>query len=370
MERPALALAIAGLFSLAHGQAPKPLPIIAGNGWVNVLVEADGSVKTWGDADGQGPSLTLGDGVKERTSVAQPRPLAGVSDIVDVAVGSAHVLLLKRDGTLLAWGNNSNCELGTRNTSTVRTPIPVPAVRDVRHIAAKPGGSGAVLSDGSVRVWGDRTDTPCAMGVRTVEGLGGVKQLALGNSALALKEDGTVWGWGMNESGELCDGTTERRRQPAPVPGIADATFVAMDAGSTLIVLKDGTVRTCGTHAKAALGISPSSSLTPFTVPGVADVRSARMDRGTTIVHLADGTLRGWGNGYYGALGDGHGDRDISTPHAPLGLGPVLAHYMSGPDSYAIRADGMVMGWGMKANRGPTEFVLKPRAVFMVQLGD
>jgi hypothetical protein len=140
-------------------------------------------------------------------------------------------------------------------------------------------------------------------------------------------------------------------------------------------VLADGTVRTCGSNLDGQLGdFRPGvkEHLTPFPVPGVTGARSAITNGGTTIVHLQDGTLIGWGNGYYGALGDGHGDRPSSRPHAPIGLGPVLAHYMSGNTSYAIRADGTVMVWCTPAPPGEkTEFILTPRpADFTVKLND
>ena len=155
--------------------------------------------------------------------------------------------------------------------------------------------------------------------------------------------------------------------------GITNAVTLAVSDNS-IVVLADGTVRMCGTNSDGVLG-DPSPSvaehLTPFHVPGATGVRSARMDRGTTIVQLADGTLRGWGVGYHGALGDGHGDQLSSKPHAPIGLGTVLAHYLSGNASYAIRPDGTVMVWGIPAAPGgKTEFVLTPIPAFTVKLSE
>jgi hypothetical protein len=114
--------------------------------------------------------------------------------------------------------------------------------------------------------------------------------------ALALKDDGTVWGWGTNENGELCDGTKEHRLRPVQMKGIANAVTAVVNNNS-IVVLTDGTVRMCGSNSDGVLGdLAPrvSEHLTPFQVPGVTGVRSARMDRSTTIVQLADGTLRGW----------------------------------------------------------------------------
>jgi alpha-tubulin suppressor-like RCC1 family protein len=373
-----LAIVIVGIGSLLRAQsAPQArLPVITGNGLVQVLVEVDGSVKTWGNPGAMDPSVSLGDGVKSKNTkeVKSPRPLAGVHDVVYAAAGLTHVLLLKSDGTVLAWGDNDSCELGTGTEKGSLVPVPVPGLRGVKQIAASDFASGAVLADGTVWLWG-AWQRECTKVPTKVEGLDGVMRLAIdGSSALAIKADGTVWGWGGNKNGALCDGTKEPRPRPAQVKGIPSAVYAAVSANS-IIVLADGTVRTCGSNLDGQLGdFRPGvkEHLTPFPVPGVTGARSAITNGGTTIVHLQDGTLIGWGNGYYGALGDGHGDRPSSRPHAPIGLGPVLAHYMSGNTSYAIRADGTVMVWCTPAPPGEkTEFILTPRpADFTVKLND
>ena len=355
----------------ARAQSPKRLPIIAGNGLVHVLVEVDGTVKTWGNPAAMDPSPSLGDGVKPSATpeVRSPRPLPGVGDVVGAAVAVTHVLLLKRDGTVLAWGENDSCELGTGDDKTRLAPVPVAGLRGVTQVAASESVSGAVLSDGTVWLWGGRDG--CDKRPAKVEGLTGVKQLSLdGNSALVRKDDGTVWGWGRNGSGGLCDGTKEARLNPVQAKGISNAVDVTI-GGNSIIVLADGTVRMCGNNADAALGdfSGVKEHLTPFQVPGVTGVRSARSDGSTTIVQLNDGTLRGWGNGYYGSLGDGHGDRTTARPAAPIGVGPVLVHYTSGSGSYAIRSDGTVMVWGIPAAPGgKTDFVLTPIPGFKVAL--
>jgi len=346
-----------------RAQSPKHLPVIAGNGLVHVLVEADGTVKTWGDPHAMDPSPSLGDGVKPSATpeVKTPRLLAGVRGVVDAAVSVSHVLLLKADGTVLAWGDNDNCQLGPGDSKTRLAPVPVQGLRNVTQVVVAEAESGAVLADGTVWLWGGRDG--CAKGPSKVEGLTGVKRLSFdGASALVRKDDGTVWAWGKNNRGGLCDGTKEARPQPVQVKGITNAVDAVID-GNSIIVLADGSIRMCGSNIDAALAdySGAKEHLTPFQVPGITGVRSARTDGATTIVMLKDGTLRGWGNGYYGALGDGHGDRPSARPIAPIGVGPVLAHYTSGSGSYAIRADGTVMVWGIPAAPGgKTEFVLTP----------
>ena len=282
MKRFVWSLVIVGV-ALGGGmraQTPQRLPVIAGNGNMNVLVELDGTVKTWGRPGGD--YLSLGEGTDRSPEVTEPRLLAGVGDIVDAAVGEAQVLLLKRDGTVLAWGSNSECEVGTGDDKTRFTPVPVPGLHNVKQIAAGQHVSGAVLADGTVWLWGLGQkgqlanglwgwQTPCAKVPTKVEGLTGVKQLSLGDvSALALNDDGTVWGWGTNANGELCDGTTAHCPRPVQMTGIANAVNVVVNYNS-IVVLADGTVRMCGINSLMALGDSSADNkehLTPCTSAG------------------------------------------------------------------------------------------------------
>jgi alpha-tubulin suppressor-like RCC1 family protein len=329
MKNFACGLALVGLAvgGTMHAQPPRRLPVIAGNDTVHVLVEVDGTVKTWGRPGRD--YLSLGEGTDRSPEVKEPRLLAGVGDIVDAAFGETHVLLLKRDGTVLGWGSNSECEVGTGDNKTRFTPVPIAGLRNVKQIAAGKFVSGAVLADGTVWLWGSGKkgqlanglwgwQTPCATVPTKVDGLTGVKQLSIGDvSALAVKDDGTVWGWGTNANGELCDGTDDHRPRPVPMNGIANAVSAVVNYNS-IVVLADGTVRMCGVNNLMALGDASEEDTThrtPYQVPGLTGVRSARMRSTTTIVQLADGTLRGWGMGYYGALGDGHGDGFSAKPH-------------------------------------------------------
>jgi len=87
------------------------------------------------------------------------------------------------------------------------------------------------------------------------------------------------------------------------------------------------------------------------------------------VVRLKDGTLLGWGYGVHGSLGDGFVDKVLPKPHAPIGLGPVLAHFYASNEGYAIRADGTVMGWGFFTG-GVKEWALTPVPRFKVKLAD
>ena len=359
-------------------QAPKRLPIIAGAMGLNLLVEVDGTVKSWGDPSADGGFY--GDGTDNSVTRKVPTPIAGVRDIIHAAVGYDHALLLSADGSVLGWGRNNGCSLALPDDRRRYAPVPIPGVRGVIQVAAGQHFSAAVLADGTVRVWGTNEggllangkagyDAECASAPVAVEGLTGVKRLAVsGEHVLALKHDGTVWGWGSNTNGELCDGTTEQRNRPVQMKGIANA--VDIDIGATsIIVLADGSVRMCGMNVDGALADAPKDAkrTTPFKVAGITSAVAARTAAGATMVRLKDGTLLGWGNGMFGAVGDGFIDKINPKPHPPVGLGPVLVHYYASNSGFGIRADGTVMAWGIYVG-GPKEWALTPIPFFNVKL--
>jgi alpha-tubulin suppressor-like RCC1 family protein len=376
---------LACLLGVAYGaaaQAPAPgrLPIIFGEMGIVWIVEVDGTVKAWGAPAPDGSFFGDGtaDGKERKTPVAIP----GLSDVAGGAAARSHTLVVQRDGTVLTWGrNDGNCELGVTDDRKRLTPIRVDGVHGAVQVAANETMSAAVLADGTVRVWGspegglfangrsgrgeDCVATPVA-----IDGLTGVKKLALDASALVLKADGTVWGWGRNDDGQLCDGTTERRLRPVQMKGIARAVDIFVDGRHSIVVLADGTVRMCGRNVDGEMSTAPKGvkHVTPFTIPGVANA-VAVASAGTPMVRLRDGTLLGWGYGMHGSLGDGFNDKVLPKPHPPSGLGPVLAHYYASNGGYAIRADGTVMGWGFFTG-GPKEWALTPVALFKAKLSE
>lgn len=69
-----------------------------------------------------------------------------------VAAGSSHGMVIKKDGTLWAFGNNKWGQLG--DGTIAERHIPVKVLSNVKSVACGFGHTMAILNDGSLYAWG------------------------------------------------------------------------------------------------------------------------------------------------------------------------------------------------------------------------
>lgn len=145
-----------------------------------------------------------------------PHILAPASAIGDtfttVAVGSAHTLAIKADGSLWAWGANGECgALGDGTAITREAPVRI--MDGVADVSAAYFRSMAVKTDGSLWVWGqnylgllgDGTFRDKMSPVKIMDDVASVVTVSL--YTMAIKTDKSLWAWGANGFGELGNGT-------------------------------------------------------------------------------------------------------------------------------------------------------------------
>ncbi len=98
-----------------------------------VALSSSGNVYTWGADNNVGD---LGDGIQNTNSAVPVEVLGGaqggtdLSSIIAVAAGADYVVALSSTGSIYAWGNNNDGQLGTGSTTTTFSSTPVQVVND------------------------------------------------------------------------------------------------------------------------------------------------------------------------------------------------------------------------------------------------
>ena len=80
----------------------------------------------------------------------------------------------------------------------------------------------------------------------------GIAVVTGGNTSFVIMADGSLWGWGRNEYGQLGDGTTEGRFSPVWIMG--DVVAVASSDTHTVAIKADGTLWGWGSGRHGQLG--------------------------------------------------------------------------------------------------------------------
>lgn len=181
---------------------------------------------------------------------------------------------------------------------------------------------------------------------------------------LALKDDGTVWAWGQNSSGQLGDGTTQQSSFPVQVltqPLVPLTDIVAVSAGPwhSVAIKSDGTVWQWDSFSSFAVQVD-STNLT--------DVKAIAAGNGFSIALKEDGSVWSWGlSNYVGQLGNGTTDSSQNTAVQVKGengegfLTDVKGIAAGDSHSLALKNDGTVWAWGGNSNKqlGDGSFVDK-----------
>lgn len=370
-------------------------PQVAAGSAHTVALRSDGTVWAWGDnsADqlGLGVSSTL---TTSTVPVAVSVP-TGFTGIIAVAAGENHSLALKSDGTVWAWGNNTYGQLGDTidpnqtNPDTGATviiassavPIQISELSGITAIAAGTGFSMALKSDGTVWTWGrndlgqlgNGTSLTYASSQPTADQLaieakptqlttlsGVVTGIAAGGyHALALKNDGIVWAWGLDSCGQVgdpalavssnCSLSSNRviahaNATPQAVSGLTGVSSVAAGVNHSVARMSDGTVEAWGWNSSGQLGDgSTTDSSAPVTASGLTGITEVGAGSGHTVALKSDGTVYTWGANGVGQLGTG----TITSSPTPATVLSGTAGIAAGEFfTVANKTAGTVWAWG------------------------
>jgi hypothetical protein len=262
-----------------------------------------------------------------------------------VAAGTHGSIAIREDGTLWVWGEDWYRIWGAREiTRLVPTQV---ATNDLWAVVAAGGyqigglQTVGINSSGALFVWGD------PLRVEIINDRSAVWTTAAisGGHVLVVQENGSLWAYGRNSSGQLGDGTTSNHQSPNPVG--TDA-WIAVAAGNdhSLGIKRDGTLWAWGANSYGQLGDGTTEDK-PQPAPLAANDRWKTVAAGGdySIALRDDGTLWEWGYNVSSWLDDGT-RTDRSEPTRVAGNSKWKAVSAGGSHTIAISEDGGLWAWG------------------------
>jgi alpha-tubulin suppressor-like RCC1 family protein len=203
-----------------------------------------------------------------------------------IAAGDHHACQLTAGGGIVCWGDNRYGQLGDGSRDSRPAPVRV-SLSDAIDVAAGELRTCAVTTAGLVYCWGGLAQR--VLVPTLVSGVGNAGAVAVGAEHMcALLRNGEVSCWGNNEKGQLGDGTTTTRTEPAKVPGVASAIDLAAGTEASCALLRSGKVLCWGSDGARR-------SVSPVEVAGLPPMRSIHMHSGQSCGVATDGRVFCWG---------------------------------------------------------------------------
>ena len=230
-----------------------------------------------------------------------------------IVTGSRCVLGIKSGGTMWAWGNNYDGNLGDGTTVDKSSPIQIGLLSDWSHVASQAQ-----------------------------------------SFFLAIKNDGTLWSWGQNNKGQLGHGDTVYRSSPTQVGSLTDWSIACAGTNTSHFIKTDGTLWGVGYNGnRGVLGDNTQvNKSSPVQIGALTTW--ARVNNCTYGGHAVktDGTLWGWGRNFYGELGAGTYRTIYSSP---IQVGALTDWFYCANTGFrqrvAVKTDGTLWSWGGSVNR-------------------
>ena len=299
---------------LAH-----PLPIntqpriLAIGSSCSVGIKEDGTVWSWGvDSNG---CLVRKNGQYDQGYI--PGQVSGLKDAVSVVAYNQFLVLMK-DGSVWSWGNNSNRQLGyDTEKSYSDVPRQIPLLRDVVDIGVTVQSSYIVKRDGTVWGFGNswngmfgKDSTSDKQPLTQVQGLKDIVKISIGSGvAVALDKNGKAWSWGL---GSRVGRLEQRMDHTNVLPAIMNFNKKVSDVSSVtkggIVLLEDGTVWSWGYNDSGQLGRSlPKDALTLLPEKIESLSRIVKISGYVQIYNAVseEGDLVAWGQAIHGSERDG-----------------------------------------------------------------
>ena len=240
-----------------------------------------------------------------------------------VSTGNGHTCAILDDDSLKCWGDNQYGQIGIGNNKTPQlSPTAVLLGDDVNAKMISLGNyhTCAMLDNYSVKCWGDNSYGQLGDESTTKRNLPTPVNLGENRTALAIDTGGdhtcahldnhALLCWGLNDNGQLGDGTTTNRPSPTTVNlrSLYPPEALALGHRHSCILLGNGTPKCWGANDKKQLGDGDTVPKSIPVTPNLGSQTTARIIKSGskhTCAIIEDDSLVCWGDNDSGQLGDG-----------------------------------------------------------------
>ncbi len=378
-------------------------PKLAAGGQHTVLLSADGTVYTFGR--GLWGQLGHGDQVDRWVPIPIEHENLSGHTIIDVAAGLRHTVLLSADGTVLTFGSGSSGQLGHGDNQNrfVPTPIEYQGLDGYIITGAAAGMSQTILtaSDGTAFTFGSgrggqlghgnqsSRDTPTRIEHASLSGFtirsvaagtgGQIGRSPGGAHSLLLSGNGTVFGFGDNQFGQLGRENMPNSLVPVRVAAgdVSGQAIADISAGGIHTILRSlgGKAFAFGSGAYGRLGHGGTEVR---VLPALIDhenlvnhnIRRISAGGEHSVLLSEDGTVFTFGRNILGQLG--HGDREnrlvpVLIEHEHLSGHTIVEIAAGANHTVLLSEDGTVFTFGAnlsgRLGHGDTEDRLVPTPI-------
>ena len=283
----------------------------------NWATKTDGTLWAWGSGSGGNP------GLNSQTQYSSPTQVGTDTDWSVVTSGNYSNMGVKTDGTLWTCGSNSYAgQLGQNNTTAYSSPVQIGTEttwgqgRNLTNAgyahwhSIKTDGTLWSCGAGSYGRMGNNTGAPTVKYSSPVQVGTDTNWAYIEGShtaSAAIKTDGTLWVWGMNNyggAGHMGQNNQVERSSPTQIPGTTWSKVFNNSAYAFGAIKTDGTLWSWGANEQGQLGQNSTTYYSsPVQIPGTNWNNGCGATSNAAMVTKTDGTLWVWGQDYYGKLG-------------------------------------------------------------------
>ncbi|MFK8001090.1 MAG: RCC1 domain-containing protein [Polyangiales bacterium] len=260
-------------------------------------------------------------GVGDRSPRSSLTPVAADIRFTSVSTGYEHTCAIAEDSSLYCWGQCCT-QLGA-GAQTEDLLVPNRISDGWTQVSAGgfdgAGHTCAIRMDGSLWCWGDNHRGQLGVGdlvdrdepTQLSQPVGPWAQVHVGGDfTCAIRHDTTLWCWGYSQNGALGVGSVDGAAQPLPLEHAEDGwTALAAGARTACALKQDGSLWCWGLNASQQLGQADMAelpgALSPLRTHAETEWRGVFGGQRHMCALDSDGGAFCWGNNAHAELGGG-----------------------------------------------------------------